>query len=77
MNDYQQWKGNRELRMKIGKECFKLWDICTVLDQANGAIAKQKDLFKKLSISFKPSHNFNEYFCQVKNNVQTLIKFFE
>lgn len=76
LDGYKQWKGSRELRIQIGKECFESWNIFEMLNQADVTIAKQKKLFKQNSISLKPSRDFNEYFMQVKNNIQMLTDLF-
>lgn len=48
-----------------------------MFDEANAAIAKQKELFKKHSISYKPTRNFDEYFVQIKNNLNALALLFK
>lgn len=48
-----------------------------MFDQADARIANQKEFFKKQSISYKPSQNFDEYLINVNNNVKALILLFE
>jgi len=47
------------------------------LDEADAEIADEKELFRKHSISYVVSRNYDEYLIQVKNNVTTLAVLFE
>lgn len=77
LDGYKNWKGNKEMRIRVGKDCIRSWKLLDMFDKADEAIAKQKELFKKHSISYKPSRDFNEYIIKIKSNAQTLITFFE
>lgn len=61
LDGYKGWKGSKELRIRVGKNCIKSWKLLDMFDEADTGIAKQKELFKKHSISYKPSQNFDEY----------------
>lgn len=74
LEGYQSWKGSRELRIRVAEECIEKWKLIDTLDEANEAISTQKELFKKHSISYKPSQNFDDYFSQVKDNLKALMK---
>uniref|UniRef100_A0A1I7UBK2 Ubiquitin-like domain-containing protein n=1 Tax=Caenorhabditis tropicalis TaxID=1561998 RepID=A0A1I7UBK2_9PELO len=74
LDGYQGWKGSKELRIQVAKDYITSWDLLNNFDKANAAICMQKDLFKKHSISYKPSRNFEEYFLLIKNNLHVLIE---
>jgi len=77
LEGYKSWKGSKELRIRVGKDCFASWNLSNMLSQADAGIAKQKEFFNKHSISYKPSRNYDEYLIQVKNNVTALTMLFE
>ncbi|KAE9555627.1 hypothetical protein FO519_001205 [Halicephalobus sp. NKZ332] len=77
LEGYKSWKGTKELRIRVGKDCFASWNLSSMLSQADAGIAKQKELFKKKSITYKPSKNYDEYLERVKKNVTTLAMLFE
>ena len=77
LDEYKSWKGSKELRIRVGKDCINSWNFPDVFDEAVAGIAKQKDLFKKHSISYQPSRSLDEYLIRIKKNVEMLSMLFE
>lgn len=74
LDGYKAWKGSKELRIQVAKEFIDSSNLLDVFDNTNVAISHQKELFKKHSIACKPSQDFNEYFSQIKRNLNVLMK---
>ncbi|KAI6188360.1 hypothetical protein M3Y98_00346400 [Aphelenchoides besseyi] len=68
LDGYKGWKGNKELRIRVAKDCINSWKFPEVFDEADAGIAKQKELFQNHSISYLPSRSLVEYLIRIKNN---------
>ncbi|KAI6201572.1 hypothetical protein M3Y96_00856600 [Aphelenchoides besseyi] len=68
LDGYKGWKGSKELRIRVAKDCINSWKFPDVFDEANAGIAKQKELFQKHSISYLPNRSLVEYLIRIKNN---------
>ncbi|KAI6194077.1 hypothetical protein M3Y96_01086500 [Aphelenchoides besseyi] len=68
LHGYKGWKGSKELRIRVAKDCINSWKFPDVFDEADAGIANQKELFQKHSISYLPSRSLVEYLIRIKNN---------
>ncbi|KAI6188275.1 hypothetical protein M3Y98_00337500 [Aphelenchoides besseyi] len=75
LDGYKGWKGSKELRIRVAKDCINSWKFPDVFDEADAGIAKQKELFQKHSISYLPSRSLNTvYECMQRKIVHRDIK---
>ncbi|ULT99747.1 hypothetical protein L3Y34_000792 [Caenorhabditis briggsae] len=74
LEGYQSWKGSKEIRIQVAKDCIQNWNLQENFERANTAISMQKELFKMHSVSYKPSRNFDDYFVQINNNLNALME---
>jgi hypothetical protein len=63
-------KGQKELRVKVGKDCFRAWGFPETLDEADDRITNQKSFFEKKPIYFELSEGYKKYFKEVKDNIK-------
>ncbi|KAI6179356.1 hypothetical protein M3Y98_00601600 [Aphelenchoides besseyi] len=68
LDGYKGWKGSKELRIRVAKDCINSWKFPDVFDEADAGIAKQKELLQNHSISYLASRSLVEYLIRIKNN---------